>query len=199
MQTFQAELRADGLHVNGYVNVPGRRSHPVVTPRGRVIEVIEQRAFQDAIDRAENINLMLDHERVIGSTKENTLKLYEDDIGLRAETVITDEETIAGAKAGKLKGWSFGMKNVEDSMEERANDLPIRHVKKFDMFEVTLAMRKRPVYSATSVEVRAEGEEEIEQRATEGEFSVVDMVETPKKLIDYSEFENRINNLKSAK
>ena len=43
---MRAELRADGLHISGYVNVPGRESRPVMTPHGRVIEIIEQRAFQ---------------------------------------------------------------------------------------------------------------------------------------------------------
>ena len=32
---MRAELRADGLHISGYVNVPGRTSRPVMTPRGR--------------------------------------------------------------------------------------------------------------------------------------------------------------------
>ena len=58
---MNAELRADGLHINGYVNVPGRQSRPVMTPKGKMIEVIEQRAFSGAIKRAENIRLLLDH------------------------------------------------------------------------------------------------------------------------------------------
>ena len=37
---MKAELRADGLHISGYVNVPGRESRPVLTPRGKVIEII---------------------------------------------------------------------------------------------------------------------------------------------------------------
>ena len=30
---MRAELRADGLHISGYVNIPGRESRPVETPR----------------------------------------------------------------------------------------------------------------------------------------------------------------------
>lgn len=164
---MKAELRADGLHISGYVNVPGRESRPVLTPRGKVIEIIEQRAFARAIERSGGIKMLLDHDRsrVLADTSDGTLKVREDEVGLRAESVITDETVIAGAKAGKLKGWSFNMKNVKDSIEERADELPIRRVKDFDMDEITLVMNKVPVYSSTSIEVRADTEEEVETRA----------------------------------
>lgn len=197
---MRAELRADGLHISGYVNVPGRASRPVLTKHGRVIEVIEQRAFADAIARAGVIRMLLDHDqsRVLASTGEGTLKLREDEVGLRAESVVTDDTVIAGAKAGKLKGWSFNMKNVVDSIEERADGLPIRHVKSFDMDEITLVMNKIPVYSSTSIEVRADTEEEVETRALylETEYSEnIPKKEEKRAEIDYSEYENRIKNL----
>lgn len=194
--TIKAEIRADGLHISGYVNVPGRESRPVITPRGKVIEVIEQRAFQRALQKVDNVDLKVDHERTIASTKEGSLKVYEDEIGLRAETVITDEEVIQGAKQGKLKGWSFNMMKVVDEIEERAGKLPLRKVKDFIMTEITLALRKLPVYSATSIEVRAEEEEEIEMRASECEITVKDMTEKKKETIDYSDYENKIQKLK---
>jgi len=190
---IKAEIRADGLHISGYVNVPGRESRPVITPRGKVIEVIEQRAFQRALQKVDNVDLMVDHERKIGSTKEGTLKLNEDEIGLRAEAVITDEEVIEGAKKGKLKGWSFNMLKVVDEIEERTGKLPLRRVKDFIMTEITLAMNKIPVYSATSIEVRAEEEEEVEIRTSECEVVVNDLRKTE---IDYSEYENKIKKLK---
>lgn len=189
---MKAEIRADGLHISGYVNVPGRESRPVITPRGKVIEIIEQRAFKKALEKVDNVDLKLDHERKIASTKEGTLKAYEDEVGLRAEAVITDEEVIKGAKAGKLKGWSFNMIKVVDELEERAGKLPLRRVKEFLMTEITLAMRKIPVYSSTSIEFRAEEEEEIEVRTYDQEVTVTDLT---KGRTDYSEFENKIKNL----
>ena len=193
MMKIKAEIRADGLHISGYVNVPGRESRPVITPRGKVIEVIEQRAFQRALQKVDNVDLMVDHERKIGSTKEGTLKLNEDEIGLRAEAVITDEEVIEGAKKGKLKGWSFNMMKVVDEIEERAGKLPLRRVKDFIMTEITVAMNKIPVYSATSIEIMAEEEEEVEIRTSECEVVVNDLRKTE---IDYSEYENKIKKLK---
>lgn len=178
---MKAELRADGLHISGYVNVPGRRSRPVMTPRGKVIEIIEQRAFARAIERAGNIRMLLDHNpmRVLAQTADGTLALTEDNVGLRAESVVTDEETIKGAKAGKLRGWSFNIKNPVDSIEERADGLPIRHVKDLDMDEVTLVMNRIPVYSSTSIEIRADSAdgEDVEYRAGDEEVDFEDMTD----------------------
>lgn len=192
---MKAEIRADGLHISGYVNVPGRASRPVLTKHGKVIEIIEQRAFEKAIEKAETIDLMLDHERTIASTADGTLKAYEDAVGLRAEAHITDPETIEAARHNKLRGWSFNMMNVLDEVETRAEGLPIRRVKEFDMSEITLVLKKNPVYSSTSIEIRADVETEIEIRSEDTEIKVHEAIE--KKPIDYSKYENRIQKLKS--
>lgn len=194
---MKAELRADGLHISGYVNVPGRQSRPVITRKhGKVIEVIEQRAFERALARAENINMLLDHnhDRVLASTKESTLTLKEDEVGLRAEAVITDEEVIANKE--KLRGWSFDMRKVVDALEERAEGLPIRHVKDFDMSEITLVLNKVPVYSSTSIELRAEDEDEIETEHRGMEDAAETLVETPEETYDNSKFYNRLQKLR---
>lgn len=188
---MKAEIRADGLHVSGYVNVTGRQSRPIFTKRGKVIEIIERRAFQKAIDRAENVQLLLDHrnDRVLASVKDKTLAVKEDEIGLRAEAVVTDQETIAAAKAGRLKGWSFNMLHPVDELEERADQLPIRRVKDFDMTEITLALDRVPAYSSTSIELRADEEVETEERAMETEISL--SVERQPEESDNSVYRNR--------
>lgn len=143
--------------------------------------------------------MLLDHDRnhVLADTSDGTLKVKEDEVGLRAESVVTDEAVIAGAKEGRLKGWSFNMKNVVDSIEERAEGLPIRHVKDFDMDEITLVMNKVPVYSSTSIEVRAGSEEEVETRAICLEATYSEIKEPEKKKeFDNSEYKNRIEKLK---
>ena len=179
---MRAELRADGLHISGYVNVPGRQSKPIKTPHGRVIEIIEQRAFARAIERAGNINMLLDHDhaRVLASTHANTLKVYEDAVGLRAESVVTDEEVIEGAKAGRLRGWSFDILNPQDTLEQRADGLPIRHVTDFDMSEISLIMNRIPAYSSMSIEIRADAEEKaVEYRAELEDTEFTDNTPTP--------------------
>lgn len=200
---MKIEVRADGAHIEGYVNVTEKKSRPVITPRGKVIEVIEERAFERALERAGNINVTVDHDKthIYASTDDGTVELYEDTIGLHADVLITDENLIELAKQGKIKGWSFGMYNVKDKIEDRADDLQIRRVKELDLDHLTLVVNKQPIYSATSVELRADENVDIEERAFEQKVKVT--VETPqeieKKHFDNSEYHSRIQKLKSAK
>lgn len=173
---MEIEIRADGAHISGYVNVTGKKSRPVLTPRGRVIEEIQPRAFEEALARAGNIPLTRDHDprAVLAETGAGTLRLREDAIGLYARAVLRDERTVAEARAGKIRGWSFGMYNVRDSVEERADGLPLRRVAGLDLDHVTLVVDKTPCYSATSVEVRAGAEVELETRALEDPPQITD-------------------------
>lgn len=174
---MQIEIRADGAHITGYVNVTEKKSRPVITPHGKVIEEIEPRAFEAAIGRAGNITVTVDHDstHVYASTDEGTLKLYEDNIGLHADVLIRDETLIDLAKNGKIKGWSFGMYNVKDEMEPRADDLPLRRVKSLDLDHITLVVKKSPVYSATSVEIRADAEVDVETRTMQQEPQITEV------------------------
>lgn len=194
---MKVEIRADGAHISGYVNVTEKKSRPVITPRGKVIEIIEERAFEKALERSGNINVTVDHNNthVYASTEEGTLELYEDAIGLHADVIIKDETLIELAKQGKIKGWSFGMYNVVDELEERTGELPIRRVKSLDLDHLTLVVNKQPVYSATSVELRAGEDVDLEVRSLEQDIKVT--IEAPKTDIDYSSYENRIKQLKS--
>lgn len=196
---MKIEIRADGARISGYVNVTGKKSRPVITPRGKVIEIIEERAFEKALERAGTINVTVDHDNthVYATTDDGTLQLYEDAIGLHADVIIKDETLIQLAKQGRIKGWSFGMYNVVDEIEDRAGELPIRHVKSLDLDHLTLVVNKQPVYSATSVELRAGENVDIEERAFEQEVKVIH--DTPKKAVDLSEYEKRLGNIKVGK
>lgn len=157
---MRVEVRADGVHISGYVNVPGRASRPVITPHGRVIETIEQGAFKSALTKAGNeLRMLMDHNsaRQLASVADGTLTAREDAIGLYAEATVTDPEVVQAAKKHELRGWSFNMRNVQDELEQRAEGLPLRKVKAFDMSEISLILHAVPCYSATSVEVRADG------------------------------------------
>lgn len=192
---MRIEIRADGVRLVGYVNVSEKKSRPVITPIGRVVEVIEERAFEKAIARAGNINITVDHDNthIYASTDDGTVSLYEDNIGLHADVLIVDKTLIELAKQGKIKGWSFGMYNVKDEVEERANELPIRRVKSFDLDHLTLVVKKQPIYSATSIELRADEDVCIEERAFENTLTIKDLTQ---QAIDYSKYENKIQNLK---
>lgn len=197
---MKVELRADGVvHISGYVNVTGRESRPVMTKHGKIPEMIEPGSFQRAIDANEaGISVLLDHDasRRLAGTADHTLVLYEDNIGLRAEAEITDPEVIEAAKNKKIRGWSFNMRNVVDEVEERAEKPPLRHVKSFEMDEISLVIKKIPVYSATSVEIRADEELDVEERSM---MEIVDVTlpKEPEKPKDANEkFKERLQNIK---
>ena len=190
---LKVEVRSDGTaNISGYVNVTEKKSRPVQTPKGKAIEVIERRAFEQAIERAGNINVTVDHDNssIYASTSDGTLILYEDEIGLHADVIITDPDLIEIAKKGKIKGWSFGMYNVIDDMEERADGYPIRHITKMELDHLTLVVNQTPVYSATSVEVRAGVDIDIETRSSETEVKL--SVETPKEIKENYVINNRL-------
>ena len=189
------EIRADHTaHISGSVNAVERESRPVITPHGRVVEKIRQGAFADALTRADNLPLTVDHtEKVVADTGSGTLRLTEDAIGLRAEATVTDPETVEAARQKRIRGWSFGMLRVEDEVEQRTGALPLRIIRKMDMDHITLVIRKVPVYSATSVEVRAGADVETESRSFDTDVTVTEC------RPDFSGYETRIKNLELPK
>lgn len=191
------EIRGDCVLLDGYVNAVGRDSRPIITPYGRSVEQIEPGAFARAVSRAENIDLLLDHDknRKLGSTKEGNLELFEDNIGLRAVCTVTDKEVIQKAENGMLKGWSFGMLVNSDEKEERAENIPRRIVKDLELTEVSIIdERMRPCYTGTSIEQRANQEILTEQRGNE--FQAV--TENISK-ISYESYEKRIKKIKGLR
>lgn len=169
------EIRTDGtLHIEGYVNAVERDSRTVICPEcGKCVEQIRAGAFGEALRAAKNVDILLNHdkERKLGSTSEGTLSLYEDSIGLRASADIRDADVISEARAGRLRGWSFGFKKLSSEIESRANTIPRRIVTSMALNEVSLIDdRYTPCYAGTSIELRADGEtDEHELRSNEEE------------------------------
>lgn len=196
---MRIEIRNDSVLLDGYVNAVCRDSRPIITPHGKCVEQIEARAFQRALEKAENVELLLNHDakRNLGSIKSGNLELFEDNIGLRAIATITDQEVIQKAREKRLKGWSFGMYVNNDELEPRADQIPRRHVKDLDLFEVSIIDdRLSPCYTGTSIEHRAEEEIVKEHRGDEFRAVTVEEQDNP---IDYSDYEKRINQLKVGK
>ncbi len=193
---MRIEVRADNtVHISGYVNAVERESRPVITPRGRMNELIESGVFRKALEERSNIDMTVDHDaaRVVAKTSDGTLQLKEDAIGLHADAVIADATVAAEARAGRIKGWSFGMNCTSDEVEERSGKLNLRRVKGMRLDHVTLVIKKIPVYSATSVELRAGQEEDVEYRAIDTE---VTLTMEKRAAVDYSKYEKRWKELK---
>lgn len=197
---MKIELRADGAHISGYVNVTEKKSRPIMTPNGvMVVEEIEPRAFDAALERAGNVTVTVDHDdtHIYASTNDGTLKMYEDNIGLHADVLVVDPNLIELAKKGKIRGWSFGMYNVQDEMEQRADDYPLRRIKSLDLDHLSLIVSKYPAYSATSVELRATEQVEIEIRSVETPVRIKVDGPPEKPKFDNSAFRARVEAIKN--
>ena len=196
---MKIEIRNDRAVVSGYVNAVGRDSRPITDVRGKFVEQIEPGAFRASLERSENVDLLLNHDKskVYASTKDGSLKLTEDSIGLRAEAVLSDAEMIRKARSGEFRGWSFGMYVGDSAMEERAEGIPRRHVKSLNMFEVSLIDKSRiPCYVGTSVECRSDGEILAELRYSEEEPEIVEEERSEPEPVDYSAVDDVISELR---
>lgn len=168
---MKLEIRGNALHIGGYVNAVERESRRLPArmcgrAKSDFTEKISAGAFGRALQRATEIRLMYNHSRDIGGTSDGTLKLSEDNIGLKAEAVITDSEVISAAKRGELRGWSFGFTNASDRWENVSEGLQRRTLEDFELKEVSV-LSVTPAYVGTSVELRGEDISETETRSAE--------------------------------
>lgn len=154
---MKIEIRSDSeCVISGYVNAVERRSCVLPKEKGEgapgdFTEMIKAGVFADSLRRLPRVELRFNHRNIIGVTGVNLL-LEEDSIGLHAEAQVTDPETVKAARAGLLKGWSFGMKNAHGDYV-RSGAVYERDIDRCDLLEVSL-LTNRPAYPATSVELR---------------------------------------------
>lgn len=205
---MQFRIKDDSVEVEGYVNAVERKSKPIKSRMGEFVERICKGAFKRAIERNDNIRLLLNHDwnRVLGGTGEGNLELTEDNIGLKARATITDPEAVKKAKNGDLVGWSFGFKDRDVDRHEE-NGMPTREVKDLDLFEVSLLDRTRtPAYDGTLVSVRSEEDVQFHGEALITEIEIREektVSEQPEKVeekaIDYSKYEKLIKEMKEEK
>lgn len=175
---MKVEIRSDRVHISGYVNAVERWSRPLTDRSSgkRFVERICAGTFADALGRNDKVGLMLNHDRVLDDAKSGRFKLEEDNIGLRFDGDVFDQEVIKAARKKELVGWSFGFYPIEQEDEftaENGVDFK-RTVRKLALDEVSIIdKRLLPAYSATSVEVRCSEEtpeNELQLRADDLEI-----------------------------
>ena len=127
------------------------------SPRGQFVEEIKPKTFERALMNTDSVDLLFNHDRSrkLGSTKEGNLELREDNVGLRAIATVTDSEVMEKARAGELRGWSFGFASLKDEWSTKADGMQKRSIEEMDLFEVSV-LSKTPAYIATSIESRGE-------------------------------------------
>jgi hypothetical protein len=198
VRLLRIEIRGNQVMLDGYVNAVGRDSRVLPSPKGKFIEQIKPKTFQRALEKADNVDLLFNHQknRKLGSTKEGNLELYEDNIGLRAIATVLDDEVVKKAKNGELKGWSFGFYTNKDSWEEGPDGIQRRYLEDIDLLEVSI-LDKTPAYIATTIERR--GEENVLTETRGEDFKAVIEDNSPeerKKSTDYSVYEKEIEFIK---
>lgn len=199
-------IRADAVEVEGYVNAVERLSKPLTDRLGKFYERICKGAFKRALDRANDVRILLNHDwnRDLGGTADGSLELNEDAIGLHARATITDPDVMAKAKNGDLVGWSFGFTDRKVNQGEEKG-LTLREVQDLNLFEVSLLDKSKiPAYDGTLVSVRSADDSHAINIAdvTEAEPLIIredKPKEEPKeepKEIDYTMYHNIINEMR---
>jgi HK97 family phage prohead protease len=120
IEGLETRSGADGRErrVSGYACVFGRLSAPL----GNFRERIARGAFAETL-RSRPVKAFWNHNKdlVLGSTKNGTLKLAEDEIGLRFELSLPDtgwgRDAYESIRRGDVDGVSFGFHTLRDSWE----------------------------------------------------------------------------------
>ena len=198
----------DSVEIDGYVNAVERLSKPLNDRLGKFVERVKVGAFKRALERAEDVRILLNHDwtRDLGGIKDGNLELYEDAIGLHARATINDKEVVEQARRGDLVGWSFGFtdRDVEQGEE---NGLTVRNVKDLDLYEVSLINRSKvPAYDGTLVAVRSADdkslnisdftESTINLRVDEEQPANADNHAADNGAVDYKEYHKIIEEMK---
>lgn len=150
-----AEIRTDGgeIKVSGYAAVFGEEA----SIGGYFREVIAPGAFTDAIGR-DDVVFLINHDGLpLARTRSGTLKLTQDEIGLRMETVLDGEDpdvkSIVGKmKRGDLDKMSFAFLPEVQEWDE-TGDTPLRTIRKASLFDVSIVTT--PAYDGTSIGLRS--------------------------------------------
>lgn len=150
-----AEIRADetGIKVEGYAAVFGQETDI----GGMFREVIERGAFKEAIGR-DDVVFLINHDGLpLARTRSGTLRLSEDDHGLKIETTLDPEDpdvkSIAGKmKRGDLDKMSFAFfPEVQEWDEE--GETPLRTIRKASLHDVSIVTT--PAYAGTEIALRS--------------------------------------------
>lgn len=195
-QKMRVEIRSDAVLLDGYVNAVGRDSRILTDRTGKkFVEQIVPGTFQRALEKGNNVEIDLNHNRVLGSRETGEVELYEDAIGLRAKALISDPEVRSLARNNRLTGWSFEFIPRDETIEPTDNpEIERRYLKDIYLKAVSI-LSVTPAYIATSIEARSENAEAYEVRALETDVEVTEIRNNDVE-ISYDLYEKQIELLK---
>lgn len=150
---------ADGsLTVSGYVNETNKWSQTLGNVN-RFIEKILPGTFTRALERAQNVEFLFEHDskQILADMKTGDLTLREDDKGLYMEAKIlptTDgKDAYTKIKHGYVEHMSFGMKVLKDKLTKRADGIYERIISDLELFEVSAV--RNPAYVQSTIQARS--------------------------------------------
>lgn len=146
------EIRADGdgKTLVGYAAVFDSPSEPLPWT-----EFVRRGAFAKTINDGADVRLLVDHEGVpLARTKSGTLRIKEDDKGLRVEADLDEANpdaarVMSALRRGDVSQMSFAFEPVKDSWSSDKKTRELKEVKLFDVSVVTY-----PAYEETMVQLR---------------------------------------------
>jgi len=145
---FEVRESSDGMTYSGYAAIWDSPSEPLP-----FIERIQRGAFKKTLQSRNEIKLLWNHDagHVLGSLRAGTLRLYEDDHGLKVEADLPDtqlgRDTATLLKRGDVSAMSFGF-TVPKGGDMWNTDGTERTLKSVRLHEVSIVAW--PAYSATA-------------------------------------------------
>jgi HK97 family phage prohead protease len=155
--TRELELRqepGEPLKIRGYAAVFNQLSEPLFGFRERILPG----AFKNSINGDVRALVGHDPKRIIGRTKSGTLRLWENDHGLRVEidpaNTQDGRDTVESIRRGDLDQMSFGFQVEQNGQRwNREQGESIRELVDVDLFDVSVVAF--PAYTQTEVSVRS--------------------------------------------
>lgn len=163
------EVRAQGegesRTLSGYAALFDVESHDL----GGFIEIIRPGAFSKTLSEAD-IRALKNHnsDYVLGRTKSGTLRLVEDQKGLRVEIDVPDAQwaidLVESIERGDVDQMSFSFRTVRDRLTHNEEGPDLRELLEVKLFEVSPVTW--PAYEETEIsvrELRAMGDNEAKE------------------------------------
>lgn len=146
------EMRAEGDSntLVGYAAVFDSPSEPLPWT-----EFVRRGSFSKTINDGADVRLLVDHEGVpLARTKSGTLRMTEDDYGLKVEAQLDEANPdaariMSALRRGDVSQMSFAFEVVKDSWSDDRRTRELKEVKLFDVSVVTY-----PAYEETMVKLR---------------------------------------------
>jgi HK97 family phage prohead protease len=149
---------SDGMAFEGYAAIFNSDSEPLP-----FIERIQPGAFKRSLQSRNEIKMLWNHDagEPLASLRGGTLKIFEDNIGLRVSAQLANtqrgRDTAELIRSGTIDSMSFGFNVVKDSWN---SDGTVRTLEAVRLFEISLV--SFPAYQATAGTVSVREQRDID-------------------------------------